>query len=362
MTLFNSNDISNLNSTIPLPSKPKKIVIIGAGGIVSDAHLPAYKKAGFEVLGIFDPQKDKATKCAEIFNIEKVYSSEDEAFLEKDVVFDIAVPPQVLAEVVKKIPQGSVCQLQKPMGNSMEDARLIKKIIKENKIIACVNLQLKFSPMMIALREAINKNMIGDINELEISLSVKTPWHLWPFLETLDNVEVPLHSIHYLDWIRSVLGNPRSVHCKSVKHPSVPKLSDARSSIILEYEKDIRCCLSINHTHDTDMHGMKHSHAYARVEGSKGAAYIKFGLLLNYPKGEPEEIEISTEGTEWTKVNKVGTWFPDAFIGTMSSLQRYASGEEKNLLHSVDNAYETMALVYACLKSNETLGTPVEYN
>ena len=134
MTLFNSNDIANLNSTIPLPSKPKKIVIIGAGGIVSDAHLPAYKKAGFEVLGIFDPQKDKATKCAEIFNIEKVYSSEDEAFLEKDVVFDIAVPPQVLAEVVKKIPQGSVCQLQKPMGNSMEDARLIKKIINESKV------------------------------------------------------------------------------------------------------------------------------------------------------------------------------------------------------------------------------------
>ena len=216
--------------------------------------------------------------------------------------------------------------------------------------------------MMIALREAIDKDMIGQITELEISLSVKTPWHLWPFLETLDNVEVPLHSIHYLDWIRSVLGNPRSVHCKSIKHPSVPKLSDARSSIILDYEKDIRCCLSINHTHDTDIHGMKHSHAYARVEGLKGAAYIKFGLLLNYPKGEPEEIEISTDGVEWTKVNNVGTWFPDAFIGTMSSLQRFASGEEKELLHSVDNAYETMALVYACLKSNESLGTPVEYN
>jgi predicted dehydrogenase len=361
MSLFSSNDIANLNSTIPLPSEPKKIVIIGAGGIVSDAHLPAYKKAGFEVLGIFDPQRDKADKCAKDFNIQNVYSSEEEAFLEKNVVFDIAVPPQILAEVVKKIPQGSICQLQKPMGNSMKDAKLIKETIKENKIIACVNLQLKFSPMMIALREAINKNMIGDISELEVSLSVKTPWHLWPFLETLDNVEVPLHSIHYLDWIRSVLGNPISVHCKSVKHPNVPKLSDARSSIILEYEKDIRCCLSINHTHDTDMHGMKHSHAYARVEGNKGAAYIKFGLLLNYPKGEPEEIEISTDGVEWTKVNDVGTWFPDAFIGTMSSLQRYAAGEDEDLLHSIDNAYETMALVYACLKSNETPGTTVEY-
>ena len=177
------------------------------------------------------------------------------------------------------------------MGNSMQDAKSIRDKIKEKKIIACVNLQLKYSPMMIALRDAISKGMIGDITELEISLSVKTPWHLWPFLETLENVEVPLHSIHYLDWIRSVLGNPKSAHCKSVKHPTVPKLSDARSSIILEYEKDIRCCLSINHTHDTDIHGMRHSHAYARVEGLKGAAYIKFGLLLNYPKVEPAGTE-----------------------------------------------------------------------
>jgi len=266
-----------------------------------------------------------------------------------------------LLEIVKKLPEGSVCQLQKPMGNSMEDAAEIKKIIRKNNIIACVNLQLKFSPMMIALREAINKGMIGDITELEINLSVKTPWHLWPFLESLENVEVPLHSIHYLDWIRSVLGNPKSVHCKSVKHPSVPKLADARSSMILEYDRDLRCCLSINHTHDTDMHGMKHSHAFARVEGLKGAAYIKFGLLLNYPKGEPEEIEISTDGVNWTKVDNVGTWFPDAFIGTMSSLQRFASGEDKELLHSVDNAYETMAVVYACLESNSNPGTTVNY-
>ena len=361
MVEFTSTQITNLATTLPMPEKPLPIVIIGAGGIVSDAHLPAYKKAGFEVVGIFDPLKEKAEKCAKDFNIQKIYASEEEALSENNVVFDIAVPPQVLLDIVKKIPENSICQLQKPMGNSMEDASEIKKLIKDKNIKACVNLQLKFSPMMIALRDAISKGMIGDITELEISLSVKTPWHLWPFLETLDNVEVPLHSIHYLDWIRSVLGNPKSVHCKSIKHPGVPKLADARSSFILEYDRDIRCCLSINHTHDTDIHGMKHSHAYARVEGLKGAAYIKLGLLLNYPEGEPEEIEISTDGVSWTKVNNVGTWFPDAFIGTMSSLQRFASGEDSELLHSVDNAYETMAVVYACLESSKLPGTKINY-
>ena len=56
------------------------------------------------------------------FNIKKIYTSEEEALSETNAVFDIAVPPQVLLEVVKKIPANSICQLQKPMGNSMQDA------------------------------------------------------------------------------------------------------------------------------------------------------------------------------------------------------------------------------------------------
>ena len=360
MTKFTIEDICNLNTTLPLPTNPKDIVLIGAGGIVSDAHLPAYKKSGFKVLGIFDPIKEKAEKCSNDFDIVKIYSSQEEALSEKNVVFDIAVPPQVLLEIVKKLPEGSVCQLQKPMGNSMEDAAEIKKIIRKNNIIACVNLQLKFSPMMLALKDAIEKKMIGEITELELSLSVGTPWHLWPFLEDLDNVEVPLHSIHYLDWIISLLGKPKSVFCKSISHPKLNKLNDCRSSIILDYE-NTRCCLSLNHTHDNNLHGMKHSHAYARVEGMDGAAYVKLGLLLDYPKGEPEEIEISTKDVEWTKVNNVGTWFPDAFLNTMSSLQRFALGEDKSLPHSVDNSFNTMAVVYACLESSHNPGTSIKY-
>ena len=43
-----------LNYQWPLPSQSRPIAIIGSGGIVKDAHLPAYQKAEFEVLGIFD--------------------------------------------------------------------------------------------------------------------------------------------------------------------------------------------------------------------------------------------------------------------------------------------------------------------
>ena len=42
-----TEDIANLNTVWELPKNKKPNVIIGAGGIVSDAHLPAYKKANF---------------------------------------------------------------------------------------------------------------------------------------------------------------------------------------------------------------------------------------------------------------------------------------------------------------------------
>ena len=43
-----------INQKPVLPKSPRPIICIGAGGIMRDAHLPAYKKAGFRVAGIFD--------------------------------------------------------------------------------------------------------------------------------------------------------------------------------------------------------------------------------------------------------------------------------------------------------------------
>ena len=49
--------------------KALPIYIIGAGGIVNTAHLPAYKIAGFNVQGIFDVLIKKAEQTVEDFNI-----------------------------------------------------------------------------------------------------------------------------------------------------------------------------------------------------------------------------------------------------------------------------------------------------
>jgi len=80
-------------SDIPMPAhRDYPIAIVGAGGIVNDAHLPAYRKAGFNVLGIFDPDTERAQRTAHRFNLPSVYSSLDALLAGPCRIVDVAVP------------------------------------------------------------------------------------------------------------------------------------------------------------------------------------------------------------------------------------------------------------------------------
>ena len=346
------NLISEFNSPILMPKNRKRIVIIGAGGIIKDAHLPAYKKYNFDVEGIYDIDIKRSKKISNLFSIKKVFSTLDEALETNDVVFDIAVPPSELINIIEKLKDNSICLFQKPFGVNLKESKYLKKICEQKKIIAAVNFQLKFSPMMMAAKKIIDSDFIGNILDVEVNLNTHTPWELWPFLKDLERVEIPLHSIHYLDFIRSILGMPNGVYSKSVKHINVNDLADSKSSIILDYGKEIRCCLSLNHNH---YFGEKHSSAFAKIEGHKGAIFIELGLLLDYPKGKPEKVEvISKKINKWNDIPLNGSWFPDAFAGTMAELQRYVNNEITDMSHSLDNSIGTMKMVEACKLSDES--------
>src|SRR5882757_8243371 len=111
-----------------LPNHPMPIVIIGAGGIVNDAHLPAYRIAGFPVAGIYDPDLEKASQTAKKFGIPMVYHSMEELLthMPETVVFDIAVPGAAVLSVLRQLPKGAVVLMQKPMG---EDLGMAKEIL-----------------------------------------------------------------------------------------------------------------------------------------------------------------------------------------------------------------------------------------
>lgn len=346
------SEFYRLRQSWPMPAAPKPIVMIGAGGVVREAHLPAYRKWDLEVAGIFDLDADRSRQLAQKFEIGTVFEDLQSAVKSKQpVIFDIALPPQALAEVLPQLPNGAVALIQKPFGTDIEDAGRLAQVLIDRNVTAAVNFQMRFTPSMVALSDALGKGLLGTIVELEVRIASRNPWEDWPFMRQLDHIEIPLHSIHYLDWIRAELGMPKSVYAKSVKHPDYPELSDTRTSMILDYGSALRCCLSLNHTFKW---GPEHEAASLRIEGTKGAAIVGLGYLMNLPRGAPESLRMIVDGGEWETIELEGARMPDSFAAVMANLQRYASGEDATLPTGIPSSLETMKLVDACLRSSDS--------
>lgn len=354
-----SIEVGELRQGWPRPSAPKPIVIIGAGGIVTDAHLPAYRLSGLPVSGVFDLDAERTRAVADKWNT-RAFRSLDEAIATADAVYDLALPPAAHLDVLPKLPDGAAVLLQKPMGRDLAEATRILELCRAKSLKAAVNFQLRFSPMMLAVADALERGWLGRLIDVEVHLNLVTPWQLFPFLNGMPRVEIAVHSIHYLDMLRALLGNPTGVHARTLGHPST-SLAQTRTSALFDFAPDQRVTFSINHNHDW---GRRFQDASFRVEGTEGAALVKLGLLLNYPEGEPDELWIIRRGgqgvvADWTQVPLEGKWFPHAFIGTMSNLQRYAAGEDPVLVSSVEDAWHTMALAEAAFESAAKPATPV---
>ncbi|MEJ8475688.1 Gfo/Idh/MocA family protein [Roseibium algae] len=348
-------DPASLRQRITPPSSYRSIVIFGAGSIVPDAHLPAYRQAGFEVAGIFDPDAGKAQRLAAKFGT-MAFASVEDAVAVEGAIFDLAVPPVAIPGILESLPEGAIALIQKPMGSDLSEASRILDICEARNIQAAVNFQLRFAPMTLALKDAISKGLLGEVVDFDAWLALDTPWHLWEFLADLPRVEILLHSIHYLDTVRDILGDPKGVHAKTLGHPS-SKISQTRTSAILDYGDQVRCSLSINHNHSF---GRKYQACEFRIGGTEGAAYMKLGVNLDYPKGEPDELWIYPKGCDdWVEVPLIGNWFIEAFVGRMTQVQRFAAGEDTLLEGAVADAWNTMALVEAAYQSSASPATPL---
>jgi len=342
-----------------IPSEKRPIFIIGAGGIVNTAHLPAYSMAGFNVQGIFDVVYEKAKATAGAFNVPNTFTSIEEMLTHvmEGAVFDVAVPGHETIPVLRQLPAGSAVLLQKPMGENYEQAKEILQITRSKNMLAAINFQLRYAPYILAAKELINQDQLGDLNDIEINVNVYTPWHLWDFLYNSPRVEILYHSIHYIDLVRNLLGNPQSVYAKTTKHPAMPQLASVRSNIIMDYGDMIRANILTNHCHN---YGLPKQQSYIKIEGSKGAIKINFGTLIDYPRGAADSFEYvlldNTGQPQWKEKKIDGSWFPHAFIGSMNQVMLAAEGLINAPDNSVEDCIHTMACVEAAYQSSEQGG------
>jgi predicted dehydrogenase len=343
----------------PRPVSPRPIVVLGSGGIVRDAHLPAYQKAGFPVAALADRTPGVAAALAEQYAIPHTYESVEEAIAKapKDAIFDIAVPAPQILNILPHLPEGAACLIQKPMGETLEEARAIRDLCRQRSLIAAVNFQLRYAPNNLGAQALAAKGLLGDLHDMEVQIRVFMPWKLWTFLSTAPRLELLYHSIHYLDLVRAWFGNPLGVYCKTVRNPQTPSLAATKSTVILDYGDNKRVFVAANHGHDF---APDYQRSFVQIEGTGGGLRFDMGVNLDYPKGRTDTLSYARrDGDGWHDLPVRGNWFPDAFLGSMGALQAHVEDPTKPLPTGFESAYETMALVEACYLSSAKPGETI---
>ncbi len=347
----------NLNIHSPLPErKDWRIGCVGSGFIMSDCHLVAYRKAGFNPVAIAGRTKDNAAKCANEHAIKTVFDSIDQLLDDESIeVLDLAVPPHKQLETIKAACMRGTTKgilAQKPLGANYAEAVEAVEACEAAGIVLAVNQNMRYDQSVRGAKTLLDNGTIGE--PVLATLVMRGIPHWKPWIKKQGWVTLRIMSIHHIDTFRYWFGNPERIYCSTRTDPRTQfPHTDGIASYILEYKNGMRA-IAIDDTWTGPAREGAPSDIGIqwRIEGLDGLAIGDIGWCHD-PYTTPSTIRYATKSDEkfhtpsWNE-----SWFPDAFIGTMAQLLIALETGEQPAIDGRDNL-DTMALVEAAYLSAE---------
>lgn len=298
------------------------IGIVGTGSIVETAHLPAYRDAGFSVCGVTDLNEERARRVADKFGV-KTYADLDALLADGTVdVVDIAVPPWKQWEVVEQVVEtGRHVLCQKPLADSLADARAIVEATESADVVAAVNQQLRWEGSIRAAHKFITDGGIGTPLRAQFTFDVETDWFAW--LSEVRRLSLLFFDIHALDTLRYLFGDPTQVYAVGGRHPEQSARGETRALTVFDYEGEMYA------TVETDHDSAAERQATYRFEGTDGIVRGSIELLDDAEQGRPTTFEYRARDGDWMSHQLRNARYPDAFVGPMGMvLECIAEGRE----------------------------------
>lgn len=337
------------------PQRTYRIGAVGAGFIMRDIQLVAYRNAGFEVAAITSIRAAEAEKAAELRGIPRVYSSLEEMLGDTSIeIIDIAVPPHFQLDIVRQVAARKHVRgilAQKPLAVNYKDAVETVRICDEAGVKLAVNQNMRYDQSIRALKTLLTRGQLGRPVLATIEMRAIPHWQSW--LREYERLTLLNMSIHHLDCFRFLFGDPESIYLSVARDPRTEfPHRDGITLYILEYADGMRAC-----GWDDVWAGPAREGAAAdvyikwRVEGTDGMAQGTIGWP-EYPNAAPSTIQYTTKSDQptmsapqWKEV-----WFPDAFWGPMGELMDSITMDREPVIGGHDNL-KTMALVEAGYRS-----------
>ena len=198
-----------------------KIAIIGAGGMANRVHYPSLASfADVEIAGICDLNKQRLNETADKYGIAGRYSDYHKMVEEVAPIAVWAIgPPHVMYDIwVWCLQQRLNLYIEKPMGLTMHQARMLATLAEEKNVLTQVSFQRRTCPMVCLLRDkSLERGPIVHA-VCEFYKSAITP--MW---STIDHMHDD--GVHALDTIRWMCGG-EAVRVQSVTRAvQVPDLN-----------------------------------------------------------------------------------------------------------------------------------------
>jgi predicted dehydrogenase len=335
--------------------KDFRIGCIGAGFIMRDCHLVAYRDAGFNPQAITSLNSDESEAVAKRHNIPKVYASWQELIADPGIeIVDIAIPPDNQLEVVRGIVKqsnhikGVLCQ--KPLAMNYEEAKMIVALCEDAGIRVAVNSNMRYDQSIRALKSILNQGFLG--NPVLATIEMRAIPHWQEFLKRYDRLEILNMGIHHIDSFRYLFGDPQRITALTRKDPRTSfDHIDGISQYTFQYEGGLMAS-SLDDVWAWPGEGAeKDIYIKWRVEGLDGMAQGTIGWP-KYPVPTPSTLEFTSRQLpgKWYRPKWDKVWFPDAFQGTMAQLLRAVETDTEPEISGRDNL-TTMAIINACYQS-----------
>jgi len=346
-------DASAFSPDVAVRCADYRIGCIGAGMIMADQHLVAYAQAGFPVVALASRTPAHAAAVAERHGIPVVHET-PAALLEDERVqiVDIAYPPDQQPDLIRaalKQPHVLAVLAQKPLALDLEEAvRLRDEAAAAGKVLS-VNQNMRYDQSIRVLHQILERGELGEPVFANITMHAIPHWQ--GFLQDYDRLTLANMSVHHLDALRFLFGDPTDIHTVARNDPrtAFPHTDGIVSSTLRFPSGLLATSLEDVWAGPSDEEFVADHGIRWRVEGTSGVAKGTIG----WPTGEPSTLTYASTtatGGRWVTPSWDTHWFPHAFIGVMEQLQHALATGTEPALTVADNV-RTMALVEAGYRS-----------
>ncbi|MGH9677677.1 MAG: Gfo/Idh/MocA family protein, partial [Candidatus Acidiferrum sp.] len=286
--------------------------------------------------------------------IAKVHDSYEQLLDDPSIeVLDIAVPPQNQFELIKAACQRKTVKgilAQKPLGINYVQAREVVRLCQAAGILLAVNQNMRYDPSVRAAKTLLDNGTLGA--PVFATIDMRAIPHFMPWQQELGWVTLRIMSIHHLDCLRYWFGDPKRIFCSTCTDPRTKfPHTDGICTYILEYQNGMRCAGIDDIWTGPAREGCPADISIKyRIEGTAGLAIGDIGWCKD-PYTSPSTLRYAAIGdANFHQLELPGSWFPDAFAGTMGQLLIALETGRDPVIDGRDNL-KTMALVEAAYRS-----------